>query len=259
MIRKIWDKLSFKAFRSYVLENQARQWVEIKKMQDQLFSANPIMLMDDLKIHLPLFYVDHIQKTIYQTGTFYEISTLQFLKKTYGNFNTCIDIGSNIGNHVLFYCSQLSSSEVYAFEPNEINRDILNKNIELNHFQHKVTVFDKAIGESNGKGIQKDFSLANTGMNRIEKTTDATENTIDIVTLDSYNVKSVDFIKIDVEGFEVPVLLGSKETILNNKPVVMIEVFEKNMIVVKEIMQSLNYELKFTIEEHNLIFEPAHK
>jgi FkbM family methyltransferase len=257
MINKIWGKITFKAFRNYVLDNQARQWAEIKKIQDQIFLSNPIMVLGNLKIYLPLFYVDHIQKTIYQTGNFYEITTLQFLKHTYKRFNNCIDIGTNIGNHALFYCAYLSTTKVYAFEPNLANRNNLLKNIELNHLENKIEVYDKAIGDAAGKGVQKDFSLANTGMNRIEKTVDATENTIDIVTLDSYAFQSIDFIKIDVEGFEVPVLLGSKATILKNKPVIMIEVFEKNIDIVNEIMKELNYKLKYTIEEHNLIFEPA--
>jgi FkbM family methyltransferase len=47
--------------------------------------------------------------------------------------------------------------------------------------------------------------------------------TIEMKTLDSYNFKDVDIIKIDVEGYEVPLLEGAKETILNNRPVIQIE------------------------------------
>ena len=46
---------------------------------------------------------------------------------------------------------------------------------------------------------------------------------IEIRTLDSYNFQDVDVIKIDVEGFEVPLLDGAKETILSNRPWIQIE------------------------------------
>ena len=42
-------------------------------------------------------------------------------------------------------------------------------------------------------------------------------------TLDSYNFTDVDIIKIDVEGYEVPLLHGAKQTILSNRPWIQIE------------------------------------
>jgi FkbM family methyltransferase len=41
--------------------------------------------------------------------------------------------------------------------------------------------------------------------------------------LDSYNFKDVDFIKIDCEGYEYHVVQGAKETILSNKPIIIVE------------------------------------
>jgi len=42
-------------------------------------------------------------------------------------------------------------------------------------------------------------------------------------TLDSFAFDSVDIIKIDAEGYELPVLQGAKKTILRNKPWIQIE------------------------------------
>ena len=41
--------------------------------------------------------------------------------------------------------------------------------------------------------------------------------------LDAFNFDNVDLIKIDAEGYELPVLEGAKETILHNKPWIQIE------------------------------------
>ena len=41
--------------------------------------------------------------------------------------------------------------------------------------------------------------------------------------LDDYEYNNVDFIKIDVEGFENQVILGAKETLIRNKPIIIVE------------------------------------
>jgi len=41
--------------------------------------------------------------------------------------------------------------------------------------------------------------------------------------LDDYELTDVDFIKIDVEGYENQVVLGAKETLLRNKPIIIVE------------------------------------
>jgi hypothetical protein len=46
---------------------------------------------------------------------------------------------------------------------------------------------------------------------------------IEIKTLDSLEISKVDFIKIDVQGYEKYVLTGSENTIRNSKPIIIIE------------------------------------
>ena len=41
--------------------------------------------------------------------------------------------------------------------------------------------------------------------------------------MDDYEYHNVDFIKIDVEGFENQVVLGAKETLIRNKPIIIVE------------------------------------
>jgi len=44
-----------------------------------------------------------------------------------------------------------------------------------------------------------------------------------MVTIDSLNLHDVDFIKIDVEGFELPVIQGGQRTIQRDRPVMVVE------------------------------------
>ena len=50
---------------------------------------------------------------------------------------------------------------------------------------------------------------------------------VDLITIDSLNLKDVDIIKVDTEGFEYNVLLGAIKTIERCKPVIQVETIEK--------------------------------
>lgn len=256
MFKRFFDKLSLKGFREEVTANQRKQVVEIQRLYDQLFLNNPVLIVKDVKMYLPLFYVDHIQKIIFETKDYYEKETLYYLKSKFTSFENVLDIGSNIGNHMLFYCSELGSRRVICFEPNEYNHATLSKNVLLNNLQNIVTIQNVALGEAAGKGIQKDFSNMNTGMNRIEVSDHAKDATIEVKRLDDYGYRGIDFIKIDVEGFELQVLKGAGETLRKSKAVVMIEVFEGNKVPVDEIMDSYGYNKTHTIEGYNSFYMP---
>jgi hypothetical protein len=43
-------------------------------------------------------------------------------------------------------------------------------------------------------------------------------------TLDYYEFPTIDYLKVDIEGYELPFLKGAKETIIRTKPVMNIEI-----------------------------------
>lgn len=258
-LKRIFHKITNKGYRDQLLYEQKITRAEIANLQQQVFLNNPVLVVKNVKMYLPLFYVDHIQKGIYESRNFYELETLEFLKLHYKQFQHVVDIGTNIGNHMLYYCSNLSAQQVYCFEPNEFNREVLVKNIELNHLQKKVTVYPYAVGAEKGKGVQSNFSLGNTGMNRVNKVEagNDTSDAIDIRSLDEFAFKQIDFVKIDVEGFETDVLIGAAATLQRCKPVVLIEVFEKSREQVDTLMQQYGFRKFITLEEYNCIYVPV--
>jgi FkbM family methyltransferase len=259
-VKKVFNKLTLKNYRQQLIYEQNTTRTVVKRLYEQIFLGNPVLVVQNVKMYLPLFYVDHIQKIIFETREFYEISTLEFLKLHFKEFHHVVDIGTNIGNHMLYYCSHLSAKNVICFEPNKINRETLIKNVELNHFSQVVTVYPFAVGAANGRGTQSNFSLGNTGMNRIDKFEGEPESnaeTIEIKSLDSFNLQQVDFVKIDVEGFEADVLNGASATFLRCKPVIMIEVFENSRQQVDSIMTGYGYTKLITLEDYNSIYVPA--
>lgn len=259
-LKKIFDKLTVKYYRDQIISQQETLRVEMRHIYNQLFLNNPILVVQNVKMYLPLFYVDHIQKIIFQTRNFYEIETLTFLQLHYKKFEHVIDIGGNIGNHVLYYCSCMDATQVHCFEPNKFNREILKKNIDLNNLSHIVKIYPAALGSQAGKDIQEDFTFSNTGMNRVNKiqAEDKHENEIEIKPLDEFDIQKVNFIKIDVEGFELDVLKGSEQIIKRCKPVIMVEVFENNRLQIDELMGNYGYGKLTTLGEFNCLYTPQY-
>lgn len=259
MLNKFLQKLSLATYRKSLTDNQQKIINELKFLQQQLFLNKPEMIVGKTKMHLPLFYTDHIQNIIYQTRNFYEIITLSYLKKHFGKFDVVVDIGANIGNHALYWCAEMYSTNVKCFEPNEFNRSLLLKNIAINNLNSLITVYPTALGASAGRGHQTNFSYLNTGMNRIERVDDkiGVDEYVEIRTLDSYQFDKVDFVKIDVEGSEMEVIKGASQTILRCRPVLLIEVFENNSKEVASMMSQLGYKHLITLEQYNNIYVPA--
>jgi len=70
--------------------------------------------------------------------------------------------------------------------------------------------------------INMNIVEGNTGHSHID-TNSFGKGSIPLKTLDSFNFNNVDLIKIDVEGFEEEILAGAMETIIRNKPVIVVE------------------------------------
>jgi FkbM family methyltransferase len=138
-----------------------------------------------------------------------------------------LDIGANIGCTAILFRGL--SSEVHAFEPSEttfafLERNITNSglnNVFLNNFGLGLEKgsFELTLSPLNRSGgFISNQAKASVG-HRIEK--------VDIKVLDevveSMKLAKVDFVKIDVEGFEGHVLRGAKEVLKSFEPIVVLE------------------------------------
>lgn len=142
---------------------------------------------------------------------------------------TVFDIGANIGcTSILF--GELSA-KVVSFEPVLRTFDFLNKNISAAGLKNILT-HNYALGSASGES-EITFSPFNRGgafvSNRInyEVSDGGVTEKIKIEPLDemfkNLGVPRIDFIKIDVEGFEKEVITGSSATINKFKPIIVLE------------------------------------
>jgi FkbM family methyltransferase len=145
------------------------------------------------------------------------------------------DIGGWEGIITIFLARAVGEGgRVITFEPNpECQARILN-NVRLNQFQN-VQVQKVGLGRQADKGTLV-YSSQSMGVGSLQEDIKAhllaekgaTAIQVDIDTLDhqisSYHLPEPDFIKIDVEGLELDVLLGMINTITRCKPRLFIEI-----------------------------------
>jgi FkbM family methyltransferase len=160
----------------------------------------------------------------------YENFSIKFIKNFSEDFNgVFFDIGSNIGwfsVHMLaFNCKNI----VYSFEPQKSIYQKLIKNIEINDFKNRSIVNQCGLSSLDNKKINI-YNMPNDphGHAFLEHRQGAEIiDSIELKTLDNYVesnfISNIKFIKIDVEGHELDVLLGAKKVIKSQEPMILFE------------------------------------
>jgi FkbM family methyltransferase len=123
------------------------------------------------------------------------------------NFRTALDVGCRVGEYTRYL--QLDFARTFAFDPN------LWPNFRFNVDLSKVTHFTCAIGDDRGETVMFSGGHVNREGAKIK--------TVPVYTIDMFDFQDVDYIKIDVEGFEKKVLIGATKTLERCNPVIVIE------------------------------------
>ena len=146
-----------------------------------------------------------------------------------GSWRTCLDIGSNIGQWTRPLAKQFE--KVVCFEPNPNFRECFERNIHSTN----VTLFPYGLSDREHYAEQ-DFNST------ILRDVDGD---IECRTLDSFNLGNIDFVKIDVDGFEVPLLNGAMKTLTDNNPVINIEMKRDKRLDIVHKCESILKELGY--------------
>jgi len=137
------------------------------------------------------------------------------------------DIGANFGHYSITLADALQRNcRVHAFEPFPQNLQRLCANIDLNGLDHVIQVHPIGLSDASGSGSMT-VRPDNSGAATLAKTGSVDGVTVDLTTLDEFctrrQIEKVDFIKIDVEGYEEKILIGGSETIRKFLPLMFIE------------------------------------
>lgn len=126
---------------------------------------------------------------------------------------TALDVGGHVG--FWSYYLAFAFQRVHAFEPNALFGQCFERNVR----GEGVTLHRVALGDAERR-IALEVDLENTGATHVRP---GVEGATPMRKLDGFAFTEVDFIKIDVEGFERLVLEGSRETLARCRPVVIVE------------------------------------
>jgi FkbM family methyltransferase len=183
------------------------------------------------------FYVlnsDNVIGYVLSIGNVWEEFMHKYFKK-YSDMNKiALDVGANIGTHSVVLSKYYK--KVFAFEP--LFYELLEKNLELNNINN-VDVLPFGLSDKKSKSFIKRDNV-NPGASYIDSENGS--ESIDLNSLDNLAFENpICFMKIDVEGHELEVINGAKNTILKNKPVIIIEIKNKKVYY---LLESLGYSLK---------------
>jgi FkbM family methyltransferase len=144
------------------------------------------------------------------------------------------DVGAHAGQYTKLFARTAPRGRVYAFEPGSHARAILRAVVWL-HRLRNVAISPLALGSAAGVAIltlpvkrrgSVAFGLAHLGPAQ-ERWAEVREELVGLTTIDAavavLRLDRLDFIKIDVEGWELRLLLGAETTLRRFRPRLLVE------------------------------------
>lgn len=160
----------------------------------------------------------------------YQKSNWQFAQTLISDWRRAIDVGSNNACNAIHYAKKFATVE--CFEPTPLAQDLWLNTVKDNHvtncnlytvgvgereYTTEILIHERNGGHNHLAHWDKNprANAENSHRNRV---------TVDVKTIDSYQFQDVDFIKVDVEGYERFVLEGALATIDRCRPTIQLEI-----------------------------------
>jgi FkbM family methyltransferase len=181
------------------------------------------------------FYIlnDCYISNIIKNNQIWEPHLHKVFEKYVNSSSIVIECGCHIGTHTIKLAKLCK--KIYGFEPMPKTNYILNMNISLNKIDNAF-ISDLGVSCEPGKtnflwtcpGNPGASGLNNNPMGKPEYANIQENIEVSLTTIDSLNLDKLDFIKIDVEGYESLVIKGGIVTISKFKPIIVVEVWKNH-------------------------------
>ena len=196
-----------------------------------------------------------IDFAIYLQGRF-ELETLRVCRSIVQPGFVVLDIGANIGSHTLPFAQMVRpAGRVYSFEPTDYAFRKQLRNLSLNlELSRRVNAIQAMLVARRTQGkpetIPSSWPLNRESATKLHPIHLGRFNTLEgaaVLRLDDWAAQEqppkVDFVKIDVDGFEIDVIEGAGETLSRYRPVMMMEfapyIFSERGRSFKELLDAL--------------------
>lgn len=224
-----------------------------------------IIINNNQKIKLKTNQTSHITSQLFWDGSEnYEYT--QVFNKLITKVNVFIDIGASIGYYSIGAARINPAIQIISIEPSKAVMQYLTANVKINNLTSQIDLCEIALSDKNGfidlyevynpkyPSVPNLSGEHNVGTKKIEL---SKPNKVETETLDNFvekkNIRNIDLIKIDTEGFESVILNNAFQTINQDKPIIICEtLFNKIESELEQIMNSHDYEFYNHVGERNL-------
>lgn len=180
----------------------------------------------------------------WMAGHFFESEELAYLREKVGPHATILEVGANVGNHVVYYGRFMKPAKIIPIEPNPAAIALLKQNIGLNHVKNvDLSLLGFGIGDTYGHFDMEIEDQGNIGAARL--LADA-KGSVEVFPLDAKYAGPVDFMKIDVEWMEMEALRGAEKLIAKNRPKIYIEIMHANTEAFRAWAEENHYRIERT-------------
>jgi FkbM family methyltransferase len=183
-----------------------------------------------------LTHLAHLFKAVVKQ---HHLELRPFLKTIIPVDGVVIDVGGHAGQFSKLFSRIVSHGHVYTFEPGQYALSILRQAIKLNRIKN-VTITPMGLSDTceslsleipiKESGVVR-FGLSHFG--RQDGVRSYEQNSVDATTLDEFftqhQLKRLDFIKADIEGWELRMLKGGRNCLSTYRPALMIEVSQQHL------------------------------
>ena len=175
---------------------------------------------------------DKIAYVIRTQKTFWEIDQLEYIAMVGPQGGIFLDVGSNIGNHAVFF-GRFCADHVVAVEPNPRLHPILRRNIDANALGERTTIVPVGISDTDVVGTMalREEHGGNIGASHVVTGPAGAGESVTLRRLDDLIAElapalpslPITFLKIDVEGMEMGVLRSATTLLRDHRPQIFIE------------------------------------
>ena len=169
----------------------------------------------------------------YQNLVSTEPWAIELYKKILSNFEgSFIDVGVNNGQTILKIASINPNQSYIGFEPNPVcynySRKLIRKNKLTSfslipvglHYENKIVELYHDTEFASGASMLSNFRVKKERYNQVQNVSVMVGDKV----LEEKNISAISIIKADVEGVELEVMMGLKQSLLKFQPVVLLEI-----------------------------------
>lgn len=205
-----------------LLISEGKSLVDKSKILFSVLSFNKYKPRVYLRNKDGIFFIRPGSSDLWMLSTVGESELREYFDLKSGSF---LDIGANVGKYSIIMGNKLRGiGKVFSFEPEPSNLNSLKKNIELNKLDN-VNIVPMACSKEKGRWefyIDKNNSGGHSLVKKTNQKIFVETDKLDSI-IESNKIKDIKLIKIDVEGAEMDVLIGSEKILKKYKPKIIFE------------------------------------